>query len=366
VKPNVVEHLREVAAAPDFAGTRYRPIRPIGRGGMGEVWLAEDVRLRREVAVKVLAAEASSEALRDRLVREAQVLARIEHPSIVPVHDVGLLADGRAFYAMKLVRGQRLDRWLASEPPRPAALRLFQRICEAVAFAHAHGVIHRDLKPQNVMVGEFGEALVMDWGLAKSVRDPPPPAELDGAASLPAPPPTQAVPADPALAPTVVANLTPRQESSGATIAGTVLGTPAYMSPEQARGEIDRLDERTDVYALGAILHFLLAGRPPFEGSADEVLRRTREEPAPRPSGAPRPLASICARAMAREPAARYENATAMAEDVGRFLDGLTVSAHRETPAEQAARIASKYRVILLLLAAYLALRVVLLVAIRR
>jgi serine/threonine protein kinase len=354
VTDEVVQRLRG-GAEPDLEGTKYRLVSLIGRGGMGTVYLAEDTELRRDVALKVTTDRDLGGALEARFRREAQVLARLEHPAIVPVHDVGVLADGRAYYAMKLVRGKRLDAWLLEAPGRPAALRLFQRICEAVAFAHANDVIHRDLKPENVMVGAFGEALVMDWGLAKELRR--------GAASSPeAAPPADRDADDGALADTVHA-----LDAGGDTVAGSVMGTPAYMAPEQARGEIARLDERTDVFALGAILYFVLSGREPFRGpSAAEVLRKVIGEEPPPLDGVEPPLASIVARAMRKEASGRYASAREMAADVGRFLDALPVLAHRETLAERAARVARKYQIVLFLLAAYLVMRAVILLAFRR
>ena len=199
------------------------------------------------------------------------MLARLEHPGIVPVHDAGLLPDGRAFYAMKRVRGLRLDEH-ARAVPLAERLRAFERICEAVAFAHAHGVIHRDLKPENVMVGPFGEVLVMDWGVAK-VR----PSLLRRHASLSQPLPVREG------GRAGEEGRGGEGEAAAPTAHGTILGTPGYMAPEQERGEVDRIDERTDVWALGALLGFLLAG----------------EE-------APRPLEAIRRRAMAAEPEDRY------------------------------------------------------------
>src|SRR5688572_31235286 len=182
-----LNHLRELAAHPDFASTKYRVIRELARGGMGTVYLAEDNELNRQVAVKVLNTPETSNDLRERMTREAQIIARLEHPGLVPVHDVGTLPDGRVFYVMRLVRGRRLDEHARQERSLPALLRLFERVCEAVAFAHAQGVLHRDLKPANVMVGPFGEVLVLDWGLAKLVEpgaSPPsggvPPGETAG------------------------------------------------------------------------------------------------------------------------------------------------------------------------------------------
>jgi len=320
----VLDHLRAVAGEPEIDG-RYEILDEIARGGMGTVYRALDRELGREVALKVSSRPGAATDAEGRLLREARVLARLEHPGLVPVHDVGTLPDGRLFYAMKRVRGSRLDLHFAAEPSIPARLRTFERICETVAFAHAHGVIHRDLKPENVMVGPFGEVLVLDWGVAR-VRDegaPPPPAPQDGA---PAP---------------------------GRTAHGTVLGTPGYMAPEQARGEVDRTDERTDVYALGAILYYLLTDAvPPSSGPAEPARRRN-------PS-VPRPLESICAKALADDPDARYPAVQGLSADVSAFLSGRPVTAHREGPLEWTARQALRYRTPLVLIAAYLVMRVAL------
>src|SRR5882762_9603993 len=162
-----IERLRGSAGAPDLSGTRYRLLDRIARGGMGIVYTAQDEQLQRRVALKILEGSGANGDFANRLIREARVLAALEHPGIVPVHDVGTLADGRVFYAMKFVEGQRLDKYIESVASFPDRLRIFLRICDAVAFAHARSVLHRDLKPANIMVGPFGEVLVMDWGLAK-------------------------------------------------------------------------------------------------------------------------------------------------------------------------------------------------------
>jgi serine/threonine-protein kinase len=210
---NAVAHLRAVAELPDFSDTRYRIERELARGGMGVVYEAEDIELRRRVAIKVLASELASEDSVERMRAEARTIARLEHPGIVPLHDVGLLPDGRLWYAMKLVRGHRLDELRASQPE---LLRVFLRICEAVAFAHANGIVHCDLKPQNVMLGDFGEVLVMDWGVARA----------PGASEV-------------------------------------IAGTHGFMAPEQERGETASIDASTDVFALGAMLRIVLPSKIP-------------------------------------------------------------------------------------------------------
>ena len=162
-----LNHLRSIVGNPDFSSTKYTFVKELARGGMGTVYLAEDTELNRHVAIKVLNTPEVTDDMRNRMIREAQIIARLEHPGIVPVHDVGTLPDGRIYYAMKFVRGSRLDEYAAQGASLRDRLRKFQAVCDAVAFAHAHGVIHRDLKPQNIMIGSFGEVLVLDWGVAK-------------------------------------------------------------------------------------------------------------------------------------------------------------------------------------------------------
>lgn len=331
-----VAHLRRVAEWPDLADTKYRLLEELGRGGMGTVYLAEDAMLGRRVALKVVATGVAAPQAAERLLREAGIIARLEHPGIVPVHDAGALPDGRVFYAMKRVDGRRLDE-LASGAALPERLRIFQRICEAVAFAHAHGVIHRDLKPENVMVGPFGEVLVMDWGVAKLLAP-----ESGEAAPSSSPP-----------------------QGTAATAEGTIIGTPAWMAPEQAEGAGSGVGPPSDVYALGAILHFLLTGRPPFD---DEAARRrvgadSRLPPVPPrridPS-IPRSLEAIAKKAMASAPEERYPTAEALSGEISRFLDGERVLAHAEGPVERAQRIFTRYRAPIFLVLAYLTARVLL------
>jgi len=205
---NVIDHLRESLDAPDLSGTPYVLGRELGRGGMGTVYEARDTRLERTVALKALSPLDDAAEAVERLWREARVLARLEHPGIAPIHDVGVLPDGRPYYVMKRVEGRRLDEYLQTRPSTAELCRVFLRVCEPVAFAHAHGIVHRDLKPENIMLGPFGEVLVLDWGVAKSLGQ--------------------------------------------AERQGLVIGTADYMAPEQrAAGSVDA---RADVYSLGCLL----------------------------------------------------------------------------------------------------------------
>lgn len=328
-----LERLRSLGDLPDLTSTRYEFIDEVGRGGMGTVYRVRDRELGRELALKVVAESILGPDATQRLVREAKALARLEHPGIVPVHDAGTLPDGRAFYAMRLVRGERLDQRLRRELSLGEGLRLLSRIGDAIAFAHANGVIHRDLKPPNVMLGAFGEVLVLDWGLAK-VRS-----ESTGLPGQRSPD----APRDGAIdgrSTTSPVALSPGSGGSApATLDGTVIGTPGFMAPEQAAGDIARIDERTDVFALGMILSALV--------EATQVKPR-------------RPLAAIVARATAHEPSARYQTAAGLCADVSRLQDGLPVSAYRESLLERAVRVARRHQWAIGLVLAYLAMRLAL------
>jgi serine/threonine protein kinase len=336
-----VDRLRQNANVPDLSGTRYQLLEHVARGGMGVVYAALDETLDRRVALKVLDVPAANGDLARRLNREARVLARLEHPGIVPVHDVGTLADGRVFYTMKFVEGQRLDKHIEAVTSLPDRLRLFLRICDAVAFAHARGVLHRDLKPANVMVGAFGEVLVMDWGLAKILRkESAEAAEDDPEATILHAPIASDGPAD-------------ATQATQVTGQGTVLGTPGFMSPEQARGDVAHVDERSDIFSLGAVLRFLCAP-PPAAANQNRAWRRDKA------------LEAICEKATENDPAKRYAGVPDLSADVSRYLDGLPVSARKETIFDKALRFYRRHTVPILLIAAYLLVRTLILLFFHR
>lgn len=291
---------------------RYRVTAELGRGGLGRVSEAEDRRLGREVALKELL-DASADP--GRFLREALITARLQHPGIVPVYEAGYWPDGAPFYAMKRISGDTLaQRILMARTlaERLAYLPNMIAAVHAVAYAHEQGVIHRDIKPSNLILGDFGETVVVDWGLAKYLDEAKD--RSDGLAENR----------------TVSARVEPRAGHDPLTRAGAVLGTPAYMAPEQiASGDVD---ERADIYALGATLYHLLAGRPPYRGTAPEILERARAAP-PEPLAElapeiPPDLAAIVARAMMRAPSARYASARELAEELTRFQNGQLVRAH--------------------------------------
>ncbi len=298
---------------------RFHDIGPIGTGGMGEVRRALDRDLNRVVALKII----RPELMRNpravaRFVEEAQTTGQLQHPGIVPVHEMGRLMDGRLYFTMLEVRGRSFDAIIhdyhqqrREEKAKGVATFSFRRVvdiffkvCEAVAYAHARGVIHRDLKPTNVLVGAFGEVHVVDWGLAKIIDRPDALADLD---------PEERV----------VTNRS--QDSSKATLAGTIAGTPAYMPLEQAMGLRDKQGPHSDVYALGAMLYEVLTGEPPYRGeTAEHVLRQVLQGAPPTPDDPqiPPELLEICQKAMERDPELRYPNGRAIADEVSAWLDG--------------------------------------------
>lgn len=341
---------------------RYEVRREIAHGGMGVVLEAYDPSLRRTIAVKIVrverepppsARESEHARRQSRLVSEAQILAQLDHPGVVAIHEVGVDDRGAAYFTMKRVRGEDFGSVLRAHHAGendwtlPRAVGVLLKVCETVAYAHTKGVIHRDLKPSNVLVGRFGEVFVMDWGLAKvrGAAEAPPGAPRRDLGS----PPASAIvcpepPASSEASISISVVHTDRQHESSAstesplaTIAGEVVGTPAYMPPEQARGEVESLDARADVYSAGAMLYHLLAGKHPYADedpqSSHEILLRAREWPpmrlarlAPR---APEELVAVCEKAMDRDPAGRYVSMLDLAEDLRAWLEGRVVRAHR-------------------------------------
>jgi serine/threonine protein kinase len=342
-----VRRLREAAAWPEMPGERYTIARAIGRGGMGMVFEARDEWLGRDVAIKISTAPVPGADLEARLRQEARVLARLEHPGIVPVHDQGLLGDGRLFYVMKLVRGETLEQHAKTIDSAHSRVALFERVAEAVAFAHAAGVVHRDLKPANVMVGSFGEVLVLDWGVAKLLdasSNRYDRYDRDDRSKEP----------DPRHLPLAVRHPAASVVASAATEAGTRLGTPGFMAPEQSRGDVNAVGPASDVYALGAILYWLFTGRPPPDDP--DGARSTLA--AVRPT-VPKRLRAIAVKCLADEPRLRYADAAALRADITRYRAGGSVSALPETALDRVQRWFATYRTFVLLIAAYLIVRTV-------
>jgi WD40 repeat protein/tRNA A-37 threonylcarbamoyl transferase component Bud32 len=336
---------RYVYRAPDTGErTEDRSQAELGRGGIGRVLAAYDDHVGRDVALKELLLEADGGSgdgrvnsrehagAAARFLREARVTGQLEHPNIVPVYEVGCRADGTLYYTMRLVRGRTLEEALAAALTLEARLGLlhhFIDLCQAVAYAHSRGVVHRDLKPSNVMVGEFGETLLLDWGLAKvagqkDIRG----GDLQRGIQL-----LQDAP-------------------SGATMDGSALGTPAYMSPEAAIGEIEQVDERSDVWGLGAILYEILTGQPPFSGATPfEIIGQVIKDPIrpvlQRSIDAPAELAAVAEKALHRAKKKRYASARDLAAEVSAFMAGQRVGAYTYTSKDLLKRFASRHKLAL-------------------
>jgi serine/threonine protein kinase len=288
---------------------RYKLAQLLGEGGMATVYVAADQLLGRDVAVKCIKSDLKGDD--DASIRfhdEAKIMSMLDHPGAVPVHDLGKLADGRWFLAMKRVRGQTLKELLAKRTPdeiadRSTLLRfvdLYERVCQTVAAAHAQRVIHRDLKPENVMIDDFGAVYVMDWGLSKIL---PEEGSLD-------------------------------RTDSGRTVKGVILGTPAYMAPEQARGTTNTSERQADVFSLGVMLYEILTGNRPFAGltwreTLDQVMNSDPPNPRSLNPSLPRDLAEICMKAIAKDPTKRYASAKDLADDIARYRQFLPVTAAR-------------------------------------
>ncbi|MCA9106226.1 MAG: serine/threonine protein kinase [Planctomycetales bacterium] len=331
---------------------RYELREVLGQGGCGVVTRAYDKQLRREVVVKrILPRMANHEELKQRFWHEAMITGGLEHPGIAPVHEAGEdPVTGEAFYAMKWLKGETLaeaiqrlhgidDRrtWLVE---LRGLLERFIAVCQALAYAHAKGVIHRDLKPANIMLGDFGETVVLDWGIAKRIGDPSLPATTDTSRPENAPPNH-----DRATSQSMIDTESPAE----LTRQGSLLGTPSAMSPEQAQGQVDSLDARSDVFSLGSMLYELLTGSSPFR---DEDVQRTLsrvinaefDDCRVRDRRVPRPLAEVCRRALQRDPQDRYQSATQLADEIHRYLSGERVLAHRERWWEAADRWSRRNR----------------------
>ncbi len=332
----------DATARPVQQNARYSLSHFHKAGGLGEVWRARDHQLGREVALKRLKEDCVNHpSIRARFLREAWITGQLQHPGIVPVFELGSLADfDGPFYTMRFVEGPTFSAAVAEFHRKrtegttgPLDLRQllgsFVSACQVVAYAHSRKVIHRDLKGDNIVLGDFGEVIVLDWGIAKVVGQTGERAdEKTGAAS-----PMGVEPPDGRWA---------------ETIDGSIMGTPAYMAPEQALGHVDELDERSDVYGLGAILYEILTGEPPFRGKSEEVLQRVVAEspiqPRHKVHDAPEALEAICLKCLAKNPLDRYPSALALAEDIERFLAGEPVSVHRETWRARARRWAARHR----------------------
>jgi serine/threonine protein kinase len=340
--------------APPPTSERFRIIRLHNQGGLGRVWVAQDSELNREVALKEIKDEyANDQSSRARFLLEAEITGGLEHPGIVPVYDLRHQADGRPYYVMRFIRGEsfrtaihdyhRAD-WPQREPgERTIELRRllnrFLDVCNAVDYAHSRGVLHRDIKPDNIMLGEYGETVLLDWGLAKTAD-----AEQERG-------PSQAS-GRPQLRPVSL-------DSVDATVLGSAVGSPPFMSPEQARGEHDQLGPQTDVYGLGATLYMLLTNQIPISGDdREEMLNKVKHGEWLRPRAVkrdvPRALEAICMKAMALRQEDRYQTVQPLAREIERWLANEPVLAYREPIWERVARVGRRHRTLFRTVAAAL------------
>ncbi len=332
----------------EIAGTsRYQIERHIAEGGMGAVMGARQTAIRREVAMKVMLSGADADS-RMRFIEEAQITGQLEHPNIVPVHDLALDDEGKPYYTMKLVKGTNLHdviEALSEGKPDalarytlPTLLTVFQKVCDALAFAHSHSVIHRDLKPANIMVGEFGEVLLMDWGLAKLIQNRLPVVQTNRPAKPVSPQST-----------TSVTTARAEQSDTFATMDGSIMGTPQFMSPEQIEGDPNMLDSRSDIFALGAILYNILTLKPPFTGkNLSEVLDRVQAGRFTHPKAldsttlrhlpggrVPDSLKAVVRKALATQPQQRYLSVTALQADLAAYQGGFATRAENASAWKQ-------------------------------
>jgi serine/threonine protein kinase/Leucine-rich repeat (LRR) protein len=340
--------VRDILAHVAAGGQRYQVAGEIARGGMGAVLRAVDCDIRREVAVKYLLDQNDSRK-KARFIEEAQITGQLEHPNIVPVHELGLDAHKNLFFSMKMVKGRSLAQVLRElrESPRTSEkeyplgrlLTMFVNICHALAYAHSRGVVHRDLKPANIMLGDFGEVYVMDWGLAKVLHHP---AASESPADVIRNVPSFAWAEESSAG----AVQTSRQEADDQTVDGSILGTAVYMPPEQAGGNLAAIDRRSDVYSLGAVLYEMLTLHPPIDktGGFRATLQRVREGAIVPPQASdpvraragkiPAELAAVAMKALALKPEDRYQTVEALRGDMERFLEGRSVSVKEDTRRE--------------------------------